>query len=104
MKILRYGFKALCVLPPIILLVFLFLVQAMGISFEHILAISLMFTGSMLLIYNRWIGGVVGALPMIYFLVLEMSSPSWIDPTPYLIAFIVYYLICGAIVFKFSKK
>ncbi len=104
MKVLRYGFKELCALHSIVLLIFLFLVQATGFSFEHILAIILMFAGSILLIFNRWIGSIVGSLPMVYYLILEMSSPSWINPTPYLLAVIAYYLICGAVVFKFSNK
>lgn len=104
MKIIKLLLKIIYFFPPVAVSVLFVLMQGKGVEFIHIILFALLWMGSLLLAFNKIIGAVVGASPMVYLLIYELLNPSWLDFTIYLIMGIGYYFACGALVYFIKKK
>lgn len=104
MKIVKQLLKIIYFLPPIAVTILFVLLQAQGLKLIHIILFILLWIGSLLLAFNKIIGAVVGAFPMVYLLIYELLNPSWLNPIIYLMLVIGYYLACGILVYWLKKK
>ena len=103
MKTMQLCLKILYFLPPIFVSALLLLLDHSGLTLGLAIAFASMWIGSGLLAFGYAIGGVVGILPSIYLLILEMITPSWLSPVPFILTYMVYYLVCGAVVLYLKK-
>lgn len=72
--------------------------------------ISLIFTfvflwiGSELLAFNKVIGSVIGIMSPVLLLIIMHGEYMHVDHIPYSILYIVFYIVCGFIIYRNNKK
>ncbi len=100
MKIMKMLLKSTLFIPAIIgtfMIVFLF---APRIPFLLLITLILLWLGSGLLAFNKVCGGVVGLMSPIIFLITTQGQHMHVNPTPYSIMYMIFYVICGFLVFR----
>lgn len=96
--------KVLYFLPAIIGTFLIIVLYAPNIPVSLLFTLVFLWIGSGLLAFNCTIGAICGLISAIVLLFIMDGEYMHIDITPYMVAYIIFYLGCGVIVFKGNKK
>ncbi len=104
MNIIKMLLKLILFIPAIIGTFMIVVLYAPNIPLSLLITLILLWLGSGLLAFNRYIGGFVGIMSPVLLLIIMQGEFMHINPTPYSIMYMVFYAVCGFIVFKTNKN
>lgn len=104
MNIIKLLLKAILFVPAIIGTFLIVVLYAPRIPLLLLITLLLLWVGSGLLAFNKVIGGVVGTMSPILLLIIMGGQHMHVNPTPYSIIYMIFYAICGFIVFRANKN
>ncbi|MFI3227724.1 MAG: hypothetical protein R3Y09_10020 [Clostridia bacterium] len=100
MKIIKILLKAILFVPAIIGTFMIVVLYAPRIPFLLLMTLLLLWVGSGLLALSKPIGGLVGIMSPILLLIIMQGEHMHVNPMPYAVMYMVFYAVCGFLVFK----
>ena len=104
MKIIKIMLKAILFIPAIIGTFLIVVLYAPNIPLLLLITLLLLWAGSGLLAFNKAIGGVVGIMSPALLLLIMHGEFMHVNPTPYSIVYMIFYAICGFVVFRANRR
>lgn len=103
-KILQVLLKSLFFVPAILLTFFVIVLYSPSIPLGIWIMLASLWGTGFILSLNKFWGSSLGIVFAIIILIYEESLWMPISLTPYIIAMIIYYAVCGFLVFKHNKR
>lgn len=104
MKIINMLFSIMLFVPAIIGIFFIVVLYSPNIPITLVFTLLFLWCGSGLLALNKAIGAISGIMSPILLLIIMQDEFMHVNPTVYTILYMVFYAVCGLIVFKRNKR
>lgn len=103
-KILKVLLKSFFFVPAIFVTLFVIVLYSPGIPVNIWIMLTSLWGTGFILSFNKFLGSSLGIIFSIIVFLNQEELWMPIDLTPYIIAIIIYYLVCGYLVYKYNKS